>query len=132
MTTWVLDASAVMEYLRNGPYAVQVRDLIRRAEKGEAHFLISSVQLGEVVAAVTRQSGRDRALDAIEILERLGVETVGFDQEQAVAAAFLRAETGLAFADSAAAALAAIHGALVTSDVDFKRVGKKIKIHWLK
>jgi predicted nucleic acid-binding protein len=85
-----------------------------------------------VVAAVTRRGGKDRALDALEMIERLGIETVGFDREQAVTAAFLRVETGLGSADSAAAALAALDGVLVTSDEDFKRVGKKIKIHWLR
>jgi predicted nucleic acid-binding protein len=49
-----------------------------------------------------------------------------------VTAAFLRSETGLGYADAVAAAVAAFDGVLVTSDEDFQRVGKKIKIHWLK
>jgi predicted nucleic acid-binding protein len=63
MITYVLDANAVLDYLYHGPCATQVRDLLRRGEKGEARFVISSVQLGEVVFVVTRRAGKERALE---------------------------------------------------------------------
>ena len=133
MTTYVFDASAILEYFFNGKKAPIVRDLLRQAGKGEVRFLISSVQMGEIYYAVAQRLNAAKAAEALEKLEELGVEDVMFITSAATRAAHLRLESGLAYADSVAASLALENKAvLVTADPDFGKVEKKTKIIWVK
>jgi predicted nucleic acid-binding protein len=130
MSNFVFDASALLDYFFKGSHASAVRDILK---KKDASFYASSVQVGEVFYRVAKNTSKDRAVEIVPMLEQLGIKLVDFSTRNAVDAAALRLDSGLAFADSAAASLAIeTNSTLVTSDPDFERVGKTIKIIWLK
>lgn len=101
----VLDASAVLAYLRDEPGS----ELVEQALGGEA--LISTVNLAEVLSKLA-DVGEDptRAMRGIELLP---LELVPFDVDQAVEVARLRRPTmkaGLSLADRVCLALAVARG----------------------
>ena len=132
MKTWVLDSSAVMAYFENRPGADAVERLFDASSDIDRRLLMSAVNWGEVYYSVWHTQGKLRADDLLLMLHRLPVEIVEATKAQAEQAAALRAEHGLPYADAFAAVLALQSDAtLVTSDKDFARVEKKIRILWV-
>jgi len=133
MSAYVFDANAILDYVFNGINAPTVRDILKQTGKKDVNLLISSAQVGEVYYEVARRKGADLAKETLKRLEDLGFQFSDFTPERATAAADLRLECHLAFADSAAAGLAIEQNAVVvTADKDFEKVEKRVKIQWLK
>ena len=100
MTEVVLDASALLAFLRNEPGAEVVRPLLPRAA-------LSAVNLAETYAKLV-QYGQPLA-DTARLIARLRLRVVSFDVVQAQAAAALWHRTraaGLSLGDRACLALA--------------------------
>lgn len=101
----VLDASALLAYLRDEPGA----ELVEQALGEEA--LMSTVSLAEVLSKLA-DAGED-ATRAMQGVELLPLESVPFDVDQAVEVARLRGPTikaGLSLGDRACLALAVARG----------------------
>lgn len=127
MKTYVLDASAVIRYLSNGPGEEKVSALIQRAAKGEARLLISIVNWGEALYSLAKKAGLDHARADLVALSAF-VESVAADESYAEAAATVRLHYRLGYADCFAAVLAMrMDATLATTDPDFARLGKKLK-----
>jgi ribonuclease VapC len=128
MKVYVLDASAVVRYLTNGIGAEKVDGLIRRSTKGEARLLISVINWGEALYSLARIAGLAKATADLRALGAF-VESAAADEAHTEAAATVRLHCRLGYADCFAAALAMrMDATLVTSDPDFAKVGKKLKI----
>ncbi len=100
MNEYVLDASAILALLQNERGAEKVMPVIRRSK-------VSTVNLAEVGSRLTN-AGRTVA-QTRSALEGLGLNTVDFDEEQAMETARLRPLTrplGLSLSDRACLALA--------------------------
>jgi len=129
---YVLDAFALLAYLRGEPGAERVRDLLLRARSGEAHLYLCLVNYGEVLYISERQGGRPAAEEAIRIIDHLPLEIVPADRDLTFAAAHLKARYPISYADAFAAALAQKLGAiLVTGDPEFRKVEAVVEIEWL-
>jgi ribonuclease VapC len=129
---YVLDAFALLAYLRGEPGAERVRDLLLRARSGEARLYLSLVNYGEVLYISERQGGRPAAEEAIRIIDHLPLEIVPADRDLTFAAAHLKARYPISYADAFAAALAQKLGAvLVTGDPEFRKVEAVVEIEWL-
>jgi predicted nucleic acid-binding protein len=125
---YVLDANALVRLYRDTPGAGTVENLIRQARSGSAHLAISVINLSEVACVLARYFGTDKALRCIEAA-RGAIEIVAVWERQALDTAVLRLRYKLGLADSFAAELAMRMGAtLVTSDPDFARLGKQLKV----
>lgn len=128
MKPYVLDANAVMRYLQKRPGFEQVRDLLKKASRGEARLFISVVNRGEVLYSLARRAGVQEASEALRTLASC-IEAVDVHEENADAAALLKLHYKLGFADCFAAELAMRSGAtLVTADPEFARLGKQLKV----
>jgi predicted nucleic acid-binding protein len=93
---------------------------------------MSVVNWGEVYYSVWRVRGEKAASAKLREIAQLPIEIVGVDMELGKLAASLKAEHNLPYADCFAAALAvARKAALVTGENVFKRVGSRVKVHWL-
>jgi len=127
----VLDASAVITFFEDRPGAEKVEDLIRLAVNGKRQLLMSVVNWGEVYYSTWRSKGPGVARKVIEDLAQLPIEIIPADLDLTSAAAELRAQHPLPYADCFAAALAtARKAALATSDQDFAPLAKKLDILW--
>ena len=128
MKQYVLDANALIRYFQNQAGAEIVEKLIGRAQREEANLSISAVNLGEVLYTLAKAIGLDRTMVYIQALGQ-SVETVAVDQEFALAAATIKFQRKLGYADSMAALLAMRRrGTLVTTDPDFVKFGRELKV----
>ena len=123
----VLDASAVLAYVRREPGWDAVEDLLTRS-------LLSAVNLTEVVATLV-QRGADPAL-AREIVDSLGCETVSVGFDLAFRAGTLEPETralGLSLGDRSCLALAEREGLpAVTADRAWGRLPRPFVVTFIR
>src|SRR6478752_4261658 len=117
MKTYVLDASAVLDLLENGPGAARVEQILAAADKQENAVSMSVLNWGEVFYNVWQHHGEEAARSAIAGLSRLPIEIVAVDQEQALKAGEIKALHKLSFVDCIAGSLAELRNStLVTAD----------------
>ena len=128
MKTYVLDASALMAFFEDRPGAEKVEELLAKAADTKHPLLMSVVNWGEVYYSVWRARGLKAADAKLLEIAQLPIQVFDVDMELAQAAARLKAQHNLPYADCFAAALAqARKAALVTSDKDFRRAGTALK-----
>ena len=133
MKTYVLDASALFAFLRDKPGATKVDELLKEAMRGHASVLMSAVNYGEVYGVILRVHGQEQALTAVQAVSPLPIEMMDATPQRAFKAADIKATHNLYYADSFAVALAIEHKAtLVTSDSDFRKLGRGFPVVWLK
>ena len=128
MKIYVLDAGAVIRYLSNGAGEGKVAVLIQRAVKGEVRLLISAVNWGEALYSLAQKAGLDNARADLKTLSSF-VTPVEVREVEAEAAATVRLHYKLGYADCFAASLAMrMSATLVTTDPDFLKLGKQLKV----
>jgi predicted nucleic acid-binding protein len=129
--TYVLDANAVLDFIEDGPGATRMEQLFRDARR-TAPLLMSVVNWGEVFYHSWQQRGEDFARKTIRGLTQLPIELVAVDASQSLQAGEIKARHKIPYVDCLAAALTITREAvLVTSDRDFEKLGRRIKILWL-
>lgn len=132
MRSYILDASAVLDLLENGPGAIRLEQLISNAHRGQGLLAISVLNWGETFYTVWQHHGEETARREIARLSRLPIEIVLVDPEQALKATEIKVLHKLSFVDCIAAALAEIRSSiLVTADRDFQKLGRRIQVLWL-
>jgi predicted nucleic acid-binding protein len=133
MKTYVLDASALFAFLQNTSAGPKVNELLKQATRGNARILMSAVNYGEVYGRILRDHGVNQALTSIYAINPLPIEVLEVTSLRAIQAANVKAKYKLYYADSFAAALAIEHkSTLVTSDSDFRKLGSRFPLLWLK
>lgn len=129
---YVLDAFAIIAYLRGEEGAEKVRDLLHRASAGGARLYFCLVNYGEVLYISERMGGRLAAEEAIRVIDHLPLEVVPADRALTFAAAHLKAGYPLSYADAFAAALAwQLEAPVVTGDPEFRAVEGIVQVEWL-
>lgn len=90
----VLDSWALLAYLKDEPAAGRIE-----AEWLDSGAAISSINLGEVLYIRIRAGGEDSARDDVETIRRR-LTVIDPDWPMVVAAASIKAEGGLSYADA--------------------------------
>jgi ribonuclease VapC len=128
----VLDSFAVLALLGGEPGSEEVAHLLQQAQEGAMRLLMTWVNFGEVAYIVERRWGQGQLHQMLAGLEETALEVVPVGRELALAAAHVKAEHPLAYADAFAAALAAkTEATLVTGDPEFRLLEDTLRIHWL-
>ncbi len=130
----VLDSFALIAYFEGESGGDLVTGLFERAMKGGCELFLSAVNLGEIAYIVERERCLSKAQEALARIDELPISIGDIDRRLALAAAHLKAQYPIAYADCYAAALAQVKGAaLVTGDPEFKNAGVDavIPIVWL-
>jgi PIN domain nuclease of toxin-antitoxin system len=135
MTTYVLDASAILRFSDKEAGFDRVRDLFIEATQGKAELLLSAVNWGEIVGALYKRAGGLSALtnNLAANLAALPLTVAPADKDLAASAAIFKYDFKVPFVDAFAGSLALHENAtLVTADYDFKSVPSgTIKIEFL-
>jgi len=132
MKTYVLDASAVLDLLENGPGAERIEKILAAAERQDTAVAMSVMNWGEVFYNVWQHHGEEAARRAIADLSRLSLEIIPVEQDQALKAGEIKALHKLSFVDCIAGALAELRNSiLVTADRDFQKLGRRIQVLWI-
>jgi predicted nucleic acid-binding protein len=130
---YVIDSFALLAYLQKERFAAQVLEIIESAEKGTATLWLSIINYGEVIYITERVLGLETARKTIALIDQLPIEVVEADRKLTFAAAHIKANYSISYADAFSAALAiAKDAAVVTADPEFKRIEKFLDVHWLK
>ena len=130
---FVLDAWAVLALLqREEPAATSVRQLIEKAQAGHIALMISMINLGEVYYRVGKVRGRIEAQETLADIERLSLTILPASKEAVLAAADLKMQYAISYADAFAAATAEGQGAvLVTGDPELMQLSDRIQLEKL-
>jgi predicted nucleic acid-binding protein len=130
--THVLDSFALLALLGGEPGGDEVARLLREAQDRGARLWMTWVNLGEVAYIAERRWGERRLHQVLATLEATPLEMVPVGRELTLAAAHIKAEHPLAYADAFAAALAGqANATLVTGDPEFHLLEGSIRIRWL-
>jgi len=130
--TYVLDSFAILALLNSEQGSDVVADVLRKTETNEVKTLMSWVNVGEVAYIVERRSGAGQVYQVLGNLETTKIDFVDADRTLTLAAAHLKAQYPLSYADAFAAALAMLEKAiLLTGDPEFRALEKELTIQWL-
>lgn len=129
---YILDANALLDFLGGAPGAVRVNEILREAFKQGTVVSISVVNWGEVFYSLWLRDGEEKARGILASALRLPIELVPMDVEQSLKAAEIKALHKIPYVDCIAAALAELRDSvLVTSDRDFQKLGRRVRILWI-
>ncbi len=108
-----------------------MQELLNRATIGDHELFITVVNLGEVLYTTENRRGLQAAQEALAGIDQSPIRMVDVDRPLTLAAARLKAATGVGYADCFAAALAKqMTAAVVTGDRDFGMI-EDLDIEWL-
>ena len=125
----VIDSFAILALLEDERGACEVADLL---SEGPELLLMTYVNLGEILHAVIRERGQDRADATLLALEGSRLTFVPADRTLSLAAARLKARYRISYADAFCAALSEISGfPVVTGDPEFRQLEGVIPIRWI-
>jgi len=130
--SYVLDASAILDFLDDGPGASRMQHLLKEASRSSNPLLASVVNWGEVFYHSWQRHGEQSARETLADLSLLPIRVIPVDLPQAIKAGELKALHKIPYVDCLAAALASIQqAALVTADRDFEKLGRHFPVVWL-
>ena len=129
---YVLDTFALVAHFEAEMGGEKVRDLLKQAEDGEIFLAMSLINMGELAYTIRRQQGIEKAQAVLDDLRAFPITFYEATESRILAAAWLKAEYPISYADAFAASLAQELGAfLVTEDPEFKAIKQKLSLVWL-
>ena len=130
--SYVLDASALIDFVESGPGMRKVDQLLHAAVLKQNEVFLSVMNLGELFYWLWIKRSEERARQTLDGLSRLPIQIVPVDLSQAIKAGELKALHKIPNVDCIAAALTLQHRAtLVTADRDFEKLGRRFSVAWL-
>jgi predicted nucleic acid-binding protein len=131
---FVLDAWSILAWLQGEePAAGRVRELLLAGQNGEVDLAVTRINLGEVYYCVGRRKGRAEADRMLADLQRLPLRILPAVDALVMAAARLKMEHALAYADAFAVAAAQHRGAtLVTGDPEMEGLGGVVTLEFMR
>jgi predicted nucleic acid-binding protein len=134
ITAYLLDAWAFLALLqREDPAASRVRSLLQEAELQKVKLYLSIINLGEIYYSIGKAKGRGEAEGTLKTVQRLPITILPATDKTVLAAAALKMDYAISYADAFAAAEAKRRGfTLVTGDPELFQLQGVIKIEKLK
>ena len=131
-SAYVLDSFAVLAYLAAEAGMPRVREVLRDASAGRCSVYLSLINLGEVAYIVERERGLARAQETLGLIDQLPIQILPASREVVMAAAHVKAEYPMAYADAFAVVAAQVLDAVIlTGDPDFDAVKDLVHVERL-
>lgn len=129
---YVLDSFALLAYLQDEPVASRIEKLLDNADKEKCRLFLSIINLGELLYITERRGGVAKAQDALALIRQLPTEVVPADEQIVFAAAHIKANHTLSYADAFVVAIAMQENAsILTGDPEFQSVESLVTVEWL-
>jgi|SRR5580692_8249096 predicted nucleic acid-binding protein len=132
--TRVLDSWILLAWLkRQEPGAGIMRDLWRKAYAGRIRLVLHCVNLGEIFYLTAKLKNLDAAEMLLQRLQGMPVDVMSVSDSMVFAAARLKAQHRISYADAFAVVTAIQTGAqLVTGDPEIRDLGAQgvLELHW--
>ncbi|HSA99298.1 MAG TPA: type II toxin-antitoxin system VapC family toxin [Anaerolineales bacterium] len=130
---YVLDSFALLAYLQDEPVAVRIERLLDNAGKEKCRLFLSIINLGELLYITERRGSVAKAQDALALVRQLPIQVMPADEQLVFAAAHIKANHPLSFADAFVVAIAVQENAsILTGDPEFQSVESLVTVEWLK
>jgi ribonuclease VapC len=128
----VLDSFALVSLYHREPGWQVVQRALYDQEKARTHAVLNWINWGEFYYIVKRRVGPAKTMDALRLLEQLPIELFPVDQPLVQAAADIKSEHALSYADAFCTATAQrVDATVLTGDPEFESVARLVKIRWL-
>ena len=132
-STFVLDSYALLSYLQDELSGARVEKLLENASREKARLLLSLINLGELLYITERRGGIVKAQDVLALIRQLPIEIVPADEQLVLAAAHIKANYPLSYADAFVVAVALQESAtILTGDPEFQVLEALVNIEWLR
>ncbi len=129
---YVLDSFALLAYFQAEPGGLKVRDLLKKASVKKAEAFLSVLNLGEIIYITERRLGRNTADETLADISQLPIQLVETNMERVLAAAHIKANYAISYADAFVVSLAQeLKATIVTADPEFKKIKAFSNILWL-
>ena len=128
----VLDSFALLSLYHREPGWRVVQKALYDQDKARTRAVLNWLKRGEFLYIVKRRVGPAKTTDALHLLEQLPIELYPIDQALVRAAAEIKSEHALSYADAFCIATAQrLDAAVLTNHPEFESVESLIKIRWL-
>jgi len=128
----VLDSFALVSLFHREPGWQVVQKALYDQDKSRTRAVLNWINWGEFYYIVRRRVGAAKTLDALRLLEQLPIDLFPVDQPLVRAAAEIKSEHALSYADAFCIATAQrLDATVLTNDPEFESVENLIKIRWL-
>jgi predicted nucleic acid-binding protein len=130
---FVLDAWAMLAFIQGEePAASRVRQLLQDAQERLLELFICIINLGEVFYTISRKQGRDQGQETLAEIRLLPLNVVSATDDLVMAAAKLKMDYAISYADAFAAALAEqLNATVATGDPEFRQLDGRIRLEEL-
>jgi ribonuclease VapC len=128
----LLDSYALIKFFNDEPGAQLVESILSEAHEGKSNLYLTEINAGETYYIIAKKNGWERAEEILNLMRTLPIQWLPANWDQVIAAARLKAQYPLSYADCFALAAAIDQQAeLVTGDPEFKSVARLLKIRWV-
>jgi len=128
----VLDSFALVSLYHREPGWQVVQRALYDQEKARTRAVLNWINWGEFYYVVKRRVGPAKTMDALRLLEQLPIDLFPVDLALVRAAAEIKSDHALSYADAFCAATAQrLDATVLTGDPEFKSVEPLVKIRWL-
>jgi ribonuclease VapC len=132
LPVYVLDTFAILASLQDEPGAARIEELLKAAQKAKCRLVLSVINLGEVLYMMERRGGMPKAQDTLRLIRHLPVQILPSDERAVFAAAHIKANHPISYADAfAAAAAQSLAGTILTGDPEFHAIEELVQMEWL-
>jgi predicted nucleic acid-binding protein len=129
---YVLDSFALLAYLGGEAGEARVKAVLTDADRGLCETFLSIINYSEIIYIAEREQGLNAARKAIAAVDQLPITVLPADRELTFAAAHVKAQYPISYADAFAIAAAQQTGAtILTGDPEFRNVEHLTHIEWL-
>ena len=131
-TVYVLDTFALLAYFQDEPGTERVMEVLQSAQKEKCRVCLCMINLGELLYIVERCRGLTEAQAVLAAIQQAPIEILPVDQETVFAAAHVKANYALSYADAFTVACAGqLDGVILTGDKEFESVENIAAVEWL-
>ena len=128
----VFDSFALVCFFHKEPGWNKVKGVFYSLSSSDQKALLSVINWGEFYYIVKRRVGKDKAEEALALLEQLPISIIPVDNDLVKAAAELKSEHPVSYADAFCIALAQRSNCqILTNDPEFKAVQHLVTVTWL-
>jgi len=116
----ILDSYAVLVFLQGEAGVERVQEILDAAQTGETQAYLPLVNLGEIVYIIERKLGLEEAQSALSAIKQLPLTIFPVDEENVLAAAHIKAQYPVSYADAFVVAAAQnLEAVILTGDPEF-------------
>jgi predicted nucleic acid-binding protein len=131
-SVYVLDSFALLAYLQDEPAAPHIEQLLDEAGRERCRVFLSTINLGELLYIIERRGGIAKSQDALALIRQLPIELLPADEQLIFAAAHIKANHPISYADAFVVAVAIQEeAAILTGDPEFRSIETVAKVEWL-